>query len=145
VGAAIERAQVVAPRHTVQRELADDLPVAAWDADRVSQVLDNLLLNAVQYTPAGGVVRVRAEAAGDVVRIIVADEGRGIPPEDLPRIFEPFYRAASARVGRAQGMGLGLPISKALVEAHGGTLAVESAVGRGTTFTVTLPVQREAG
>ena len=136
---AIEQAQTTTATHRLHVEMPNDLPPAIWDADRVTQVLGNLLLNAIQYTPAGGDVDVRVENSGEAVCVRVTDAGMGIPPEALPRIFEPFYRAANAREGSARGMGLGLPISRALVEAHGGTITVESVLGTGTTFTVMLP------
>jgi PAS domain S-box-containing protein len=120
-------------------EIPPDLRTAYWDADRVAQALGNVLLNAVQHTPEGRDVRLHAADTGAAVRITVADEGAGIPPEDLPRIFEPFYRATNAAAGWARGMGLGLPIAKELAEAHGGAITVASTLGAGTTFTFTLP------
>jgi signal transduction histidine kinase len=101
-------------------------------------VLGNLLLNAIKYSE-GGTVRVRVRDEGESVRITVADQGIGIPAGALSHIFEPFYRAENAAGGSRRGMGLGLPISKALIEAHGGEMAVESRVGEGSTFTLTLP------
>jgi PAS domain S-box-containing protein len=139
VRAAVEQALITTTAHVVHVEIPDDLPTAGWDADRVAQVLGNLLLNAIQYTPKSGVIQVHVRDAGDTARIAIRDAGMGIPPEALPRIFEPFYRAPNAQGGSARGMGLGLPIAKALVEAHRGTLHVESTLGMGTTFTVVLP------
>jgi PAS domain S-box-containing protein len=139
VHAAIEQAQITTTAHTIHADIAEGLPPGNWDADRVAQVLGNLLLNAILYTAAGGEVRVRVEDAGHAARITITDAGVGIPAEALSRIFEPFYRAPNAQASSARGMGLGLPIAKALVEAHCGTLTVESTLGTGTTFTVTLP------
>jgi PAS domain S-box-containing protein len=138
IAGTVEQVRIATGR-AIAADIARDLPTANWDADRVAQVLGNLLLNAVQHTPPAGAVSVRAEDAGVAVRMVVADTGAGIPPEALPRIFEPFYRAGESGADAARGMGLGLPITKALVERHGGTIAVASAVGEGTTFTITLP------
>ncbi|MCA1666356.1 MAG: PAS domain S-box protein [Thermomicrobia bacterium] len=138
IAAAIEQVQTTTDR-PIAVDMPDDLPLAEWDADRVTQVLGNLLLNAIKYSGAEGAVRVRVEDTDAGVRITVADTGMGIPPDALPLIFEPFYRATNATDGSARGMGLGLPISKALVEAHGGEMSVESALGVGSAFTFTLP------
>jgi PAS domain S-box-containing protein len=138
IAAAIEQAQATTDR-AIHVDMPDHLPPAEWDADRVTQVLGNLLLNAIKYSGEGGDVRVQVKDMGNDVRVTVADSGMGIPPDALPRIFEPFYRASNATDGSARGMGLGLPISKALVEAHGGEMWAESALGRGSTFTFTLP------
>jgi len=110
------------------------------DHDRLAQILINLVDNGVKYTPAGGTVSVRARAAdGGRVTITVSDSGVGIPPADLPRITERFYRVDKARSRELGGTGLGLAIVKHLVVAHGGDLTIESAEGRGTTVRVTLP------
>jgi signal transduction histidine kinase len=105
------------------------------DEQRVQQVFANLIGNAVRYTPAGGAITLSAEAADGEVRFSVTDTGPGIAPENLPRVFERFWRGDRCR-GCA---GLGLAISRAIVEAHGGTLSVDSRPGQGTTFTFTLP------
>ncbi len=136
--AAVEQAQATTEAHTIIVEMPDIVPLARWDADRVAQVLGNLLLNAIKYSE-GGVVRVRVTDQGDAARIVVVDRGIGIPAEALPHIFEPFYRAENAVGGSRRGMGLGLPISTSLIEAHGGKMTVESRVGEGSIFTVTLP------
>ncbi len=141
--AAIEQAQATTEVHTIAVEMPDTLPPAQWDADRIAQVLGNLLLNAIKYGEDGE-VRVRVANEGKSVRIAIADYGIGIPTEALSHIFEPFYRAENAASGSRRGMGLGLPISKALVAAHGGELAVESRVGEGSTFTLTLPYDAPA-
>lgn len=137
--AAVEQAQVAATIHTLSLDVPVHLPPAWWDADRIAQVLGNLILNGIKYSESGGEVRITVEDCETYVRIRVADLGIGIPPEALPHIFEPFYRAHNAQSGNARGMGLGLPISKALVEAHGGELTVESRFGEGSTFTLSLP------
>jgi len=118
----------------------DPLPSMLADTDRLSQVFTNLLENAIKYTPEGGTVMLAAKAGSGEVIVAVADSGNGIPAEDLPRIFERFYRVDKARSGK--GYGLGLAITKDIVQAHGGSIRVESAVGSGTRFTVRLPAAR---
>ncbi|MGB8954977.1 MAG: ATP-binding protein [Tumebacillaceae bacterium] len=109
------------------------------DADRVAQVLINLVGNAIAYTPAGGEVAVSVEETEEHAVMIVRDTGIGIPQEDLPRLFERFYRVDKARARRSGGTGLGLAIVKHIVEGHGGKVTVESTVGDGSTFRVYLP------
>ena len=103
-------------------------------------VLQNLLDNAIQYTPPGGSIRVTAEADDRDAVITVADTGIGIPLADQERIFERFYRVDAARSREAGGTGLGLSIAKHIVEAHGGRLWVESAVGEGSKFSFSIPL-----
>jgi two-component system sensor histidine kinase ResE len=116
------------------------------DEDRLEQVLTNLLDNAIRHTPAGASIRIRADRAAmpdgaKAVLIEVEDEGQGIPPEDVPYVFERFYKADKARTrGTSGGTGLGLAIVKNIVEAHRGTVSVRSQVGRGTTFSIRIPV-----
>jgi signal transduction histidine kinase len=107
------------------------------DGDRLDQVLGNLVANALRYTAAGGAITLSAAAQDGTVHIAVQDTGRGIPEDELPYVFDRFWRGDKARTGT--GAGLGLAIAKQLVAAHGGEIAVSSAVGEGTTFTVTLP------
>ena len=119
-----------------------DLPAVSADRDRLSQILINLVDNAVKYTPAGGTVTVTARAVpGGMVEAAVADTGIGIPPADLPRITERFYRVDKARSRELGGTGLGLAIVKHLVAAHGGELHIESVQEQGTTVRFTLPVE----
>jgi two-component system phosphate regulon sensor histidine kinase PhoR len=119
---------------------ADGREVLAWaDEEALDQILDNLLDNAVKYTPEGGEIRVGWRAQGDVVCLEVADTGIGIPEADLPRIFERFYRVDKARSREMGGTGLGLSIVKHLVQALNGTVSATSRVGAGTTFLVCLP------
>jgi PAS domain S-box-containing protein len=110
--------------------------VGEWDRDRLGQVVANLLENTSKYGSGEGEVVVRVEDGGDVVRLAVTDRGPGIAPEHLPRLFDRFYRADATGAG---GLGLGLYISRMLVEAHGGKIWAESEVGQGSTFTVSLP------
>ena len=114
--------------------------VCKADLRLVQRMVANLLDNALQYTPAGGTVIVTTGAAdGDAVFITVADTGVGISPEDLPHIFKRFYRCDESRTH--SGSGLGLSLVQAIATSHGGTIDVNSAPGRGSTFTVTLPRQ----
>jgi len=113
------------------------------DSDALKEVLFNLVDNAAQHTDPGGIITLGWRVLADAVEMWVADNGEGINPDDLPRIFEPFYRGDSSRSRRRGGTGLGLALVQALVKAHGGHIAVKSQVGRGTRFTVTLPITHE--
>jgi two-component system, OmpR family, sensor histidine kinase BaeS len=114
--------------------------VTAWmDADRMAQAVSNLLSNAVKYTPTGGTITVTTHMTATHVCIQVSDTGPGIAPQEQPQIFEPYYRSRAVR-RFPQGMGLGLTIARDLVVAHGGRLEVESTVGRGSHFTIWLPL-----
>ncbi len=125
-------------------DLAPGLPVLTADPVGLRAVLVNLVDNALQYTPRGGEITIRGRADAQQVILQVADTGPGIPAEDLPRIFERFYRADKARSRRSavagSGAGLGLAIVQGIVAEHGGTVAAQSAVGQGTTISVTLPI-----
>jgi len=123
-------------------DLPADLPPALADAERVQQVVTNLVHNAVKFTPPGGRVVVSAERAGRDVVIRVRDTGVGIAPEDLPRIFERFYKADRSRSGG--GTGLGLAIAQHVVRAHGGRIWAESTLGEGSVFSFTLPLAPQA-
>ncbi len=114
------------------------------DADRLRQLLLNLVDNAVKYTPAGGKVRLSLSKENGVAQISVSDSGVGIPAQHIPFIFDRFYRVDKARTRAQGGSGLGLSIAQWIAQAHGGEIAVSSEVGKGTTFTVTLPVLPEA-
>lgn len=109
------------------------------DKDKLSQVILNLLSNALKYTPAGGRVSVSVKGSKELTQITVKDNGHGISEEDLPYIFERFYRADKSRNRMTGGRGIGLTISKAIIEAHGGTIEVKSKLGQGTEFIVALP------
>ncbi|SFI58035.1 sensor histidine kinase [Thermoflavimicrobium dichotomicum] len=111
-----------------------------WDSSRMKQVLINLLGNAIKYTEHGGKVKVAVCQAQGIVKIQVIDNGPGIPPEKLPYIFQRFYRVEGSRNRSLGGAGLGLAIAKEFVEAHKGSIGVESECGEGTTFTIELPV-----
>ncbi len=126
---------------TLRADLPPVLPMLKGDGDRLAQVFTNLLDNALQHTPAGGAITLSAAPTAAGLAITVADTGAGIPPDDVPRIFERFYQVDKART-RTAGLGLGLTISKDIVEAHGGRLSVASQLGRGSQFTVLLPPAR---
>ncbi|BAS29258.1 sensor histidine kinase [Limnochorda pilosa] len=128
---------------TLRLAVPDDLPPVLADSDRTLQVLTNLLNNALRYTPPEGSVEVTADRHGLDVRFSVRDTGVGIAPEHLPHLFERFYRVDPSRSRAAGGSGIGLTIARALVEAMGGRIWVESpGPGRGATFSFTLPVAR---
>jgi len=118
--------------------------VVNGDAGRLDQVLGNLVSNALRYVPSGGRIALHAEAAENGVRIAVSDTGSGIPAEDLPYVFDRFWKGdrSRSRTG-GLGSGLGLAIARQLVQAHGGQIDVESAEGRGTTFTIELPTKAQ--
>ena len=119
--------------------------VEAWcDSEAVCQILSNLLDNAIKYTPAGGSIVVGAHAEGRFIEFFVRDTGAGIPPEDLPRLFERFYRVDKARSRELGGTGLGLAIVKHMVASHNGSVRVDSRLNEGSTFFFTLPAEESA-
>jgi signal transduction histidine kinase len=124
--------------HAIHLECADTLPAVDADADALDRVLKNLISNAMKYSPAGTAVTVRARARVGGVEFSVEDQGAGIPPAALPRVFEPYYRAPGA-AQTAVGSGLGLAVVKSLVDAHGGSIAIDSAPACGTRVTFVLP------
>ncbi len=124
---------------TLRLEVPSEPLPAFLDPDRIRRVLDNLMSNALRHTPEKGRITLKAQRDDGFVVLEVADTGEGIPPEHLPYVFERFYRVDKARTRDGRSSGLGLAIVKALVEAHGGRVAVESQVGRGTRFRLWLP------
>ncbi|NPV58982.1 MAG: GAF domain-containing protein [Actinobacteria bacterium] len=118
----------------------DGMPAVSGDAYRIAQIFTNLIHNAVKFTPPGGEVRVEGEWDAERCRIRVRDTGMGIPAQDLERIFDKFYQVDSSSTRQQSGTGLGLCITRQLVAAHGGEIGVESELGKGSIFTVTLPV-----
>jgi len=130
---------VVSVQHSV--------PALRVEGDAIRRVIENLLGNTIKFTPSGGKVEVRAEwdAAGRRLTLAVTDTGEGIPEADLERIFDKFGQAESRKAGRKMSTGLGLTFCKMIAEAHGGSIRVESELGRGSTFTVEIPAQEETG
>jgi two-component system phosphate regulon sensor histidine kinase PhoR len=130
----------LAERHQVilSQELSPDLPPVQADRDRIRQTIINLVDNAVKFNRPGGSVRVATGRAPDSVLVSVSDNGTGIPREDLPHVFERFYKADKARTGG--GSGLGLAIAKHTIQAHGGDIQVQSEEGQGSTFSFNLPL-----
>jgi PAS domain S-box-containing protein len=126
-------------RHTFVLDFPSDLPTVPGDEGRLRQVLDNLLSNAIKYSPDGGQIRVSGRADNRQIYIAVTDEGIGIPEDEQENIFDRFYRLRSGVSERTKGAGLGLFLIKAIVEAHGGWVWVESQPGQGSTFVFTLP------
>ncbi|HET8631193.1 MAG TPA: ATP-binding protein [Thermomicrobiales bacterium] len=135
-------ARQVAPRHSIVVE-GDDAVCGRYDRARIAQLLENLVGNALKYSPAGGEVRIAVRREGDQALLSVTDQGIGIPEADQAHIFERFQRGANVDDRRFAGMGLGLYICRGIVEQHGGTIRVSSAPGRGSTFLVTLPIATE--
>jgi signal transduction histidine kinase len=132
-------------RHSVQTDVPAALSTIVADGDRIKQIVTNLLSNAVKYSPEGGAVTVRVSQRGDThVLIEVADQGLGIPADQVGRLFQKFERVRSDDHLRISGTGLGLYICKKIVEGHGGQIWVESEVGRGSTFSILLPVDARA-
>jgi signal transduction histidine kinase len=127
--------------HALANEVPPSLPDVLADPQRLSQVLSNLVTNAIKYTPPGGTITVRAFADGAVLRVEVADTGDGVPPDQQSRIFDAFTQVDMTSTRKSGGVGLGLSIVKALVEAHGGVVGVRSdGAGRGSTFFFTVPL-----
>jgi len=133
-------AQAATKQISLSLDLPDKLPSVNVDWQRISQVLHNLLENAVAHTGGGGRITIGAAGKGDRVEVWVADTGEGIPAEDLPNVFERFYRVDKSRARATGGSGLGLTIAKRLVEAHGGQIEAQSKLGQGSRFSFTLPV-----
>jgi two-component system sensor histidine kinase BaeS len=138
------RPQASAKRQMLQVAAGPEtLPVQA-DAARLRQVLRNLIGNALKYTPEGGRIEVALSQFGTLAQLQVRDTGLGIPAGDLPYVFDKFYRVQAEDRQNIEGSGLGLAIVKAIVDQHAGTIAVDSVVGQGTCFTVSLPLAASA-
>jgi signal transduction histidine kinase len=120
-------------------EVDDSLPPVLMDAARVQRVLFNLVQNAIRHTPPDGTIRLEAQEESGTVRVDVVDSGEGVAPDDLPHIFDRFYRGEKSRARGQGGAGLGLAIARGLVEAHGGRIWAQSAPGEGTRFSFVLP------
>ncbi len=128
----------------LKTEIADRLPQIEADEQRIAQVLYNLMTNALRHTPAGGTITTSAELREGYVQVSVRDTGTGIAPEDVPHVFERFYRADHSRARSTGGSGLGLTIAKQIVEAHGGQIWAQSQLGLGSTFAFSLPLSTHA-
>jgi len=139
--------------HQLELKPAADLPAIRADQKALRRVISNLIENAIKYTPDGGHITLAARGEGDEVEISVADNGRGIPPQDIPVLFDKFHRGRPAPVAadgalaaalpeleEVPGIGLGLYLARNVIEQMGGSISVESEVGRGSTFTLRLPV-----
>jgi PAS domain S-box-containing protein len=129
---------------TLVFDLSPKLPVFTGDRDKVAIALHNLLGNAIKYTPDKGEVTVRAEQEGGMLRIDFVDSGIGIDPAEHERVFEKFYRASDKRIESITGSGLGLALAREIVRLHGGDITVDSQIGKGSTFTLTLPAAMRA-
>ncbi len=126
--------------HTLVYTSDGDLPEVTADKERIEQVLINIISNAIKYTPDGGKIDIIASADEGEITIKVKDTGIGIPKEDLPHLFERFYRVEKSRTSETGGTGLGLAIAKEIVEAHGGNISIQSKQGKGSTVTICLPI-----
>lgn len=124
---------------TLKHEFTN-LKTVQLDPERISEVINNLLTNAINYSPEGGVVTVKARCLNHLLEIMVSDTGVGIPASEIPKIFDKFYRVKEPKTRKVMGTGLGLSIVKGIIEAHNGTIKVESTPGKGTTFRVLLPL-----
>jgi two-component system OmpR family sensor kinase/two-component system sensor histidine kinase BaeS len=127
---------------TLTAVIADGLPLIPVDVERLNQVIFNLVTNALRHTPSGGTIEVKASSDAAQLHIAVKDSGEGIPPEELPHVFERFYRVDRSRQRASGGTGLGLAIAKSIVDAHNGTLTASSEPGCGAVFTVSLPLSK---
>ncbi len=137
----VERYRLRAPKHDLTLDFSADFPDITGDPQRLEQVLDNLVSNAIKYSPSGGEVRISGGASPAEVTLSVSDEGVGVPLEEQERIFERFYRLESPETRAVSGTGLGLYLTRTIVKAHGGRIWVESVPGQGSTFYVVLPRQ----
>jgi heavy metal sensor kinase len=136
-----ENAQLLAYKKDLTIRLdQNDHAAITGDPSRLRQLLRNLIMNAIQYTPPGGTIRITSKRETNILVVRVQDSGIGIDPEELPNIFKAFYRTESARIRARSGSGLGLAISRWITHAHGGTITVTSTPGQGSTFIVTLPI-----
>ncbi|MBR6709014.1 MAG: ATP-binding protein, partial [Clostridia bacterium] len=136
----VMQVEATSHRHSLRLTVPERLPEMNGDAERIEQVLINILSNAVKYTPDGGEIEVTAEHKNGLTAVSIRDNGIGIPAEDIPRLFERFYRVEKARTSEMGGTGLGLAIAKEIIAAHGGSIQVSSEVGKGTLVTITLPL-----
>ncbi|MGB7340987.1 MAG: ATP-binding protein [Phototrophicaceae bacterium] len=137
--ASVERLAIQTTKHTLSLSFPDDFPVVHGDGRLLRQVIDNLITNAIKYSPNGGTVTIGGRFNERTVTLFVRDEGAGIAEKDHSRIFERFFRVESSLTTKTSGTGLGLYLVKAIIDAHGGTINVKSQLGHGSTFYFTLP------
>lgn len=136
----VEQLQMTTDRHQLRLRCAESALVGSWDEDRLSQVLHHLVSNAINYSPDGGRVEVAIGRREGWVEVTVRDEGIGIPDDAQASIFEPFAKASGADRACAKGLGLGLYVCRQIISLHGGSIAVSSQPGKGSTFTISLPL-----
>ena len=137
----VMQVDAAAHSHTLSYLPEKPLPMITADRERIEQVIINVLSNAIKYTPDGGKIELSAKSQNNGIEITVRDNGIGIPEEDIPHLFERFYRVEKSRTSETGGTGLGLAIAKEITEAHGGKITVESRLGEGTSVTVSLPAE----
>jgi PAS domain S-box-containing protein len=139
----VERMQTQTSKHQLQLVFPKNFPTIRGDETRLRQMFDNLISNAIKYSPDGGnvLIKGRATKPDQQVIITISDQGVGIAQDEIPRLFERFYRVDNALSRQTQGTGLGLYLTQAIVKAHGGSIGIESALGKGTTFTLTFPAE----
>jgi PAS domain S-box-containing protein len=137
---AAKRFQTQTDKHTFDVDFPSDFPCVVADEERLTQVINNLLSNAVKYSPVGGKIQIRGQVRKDAILICVIDEGQGISQEDIPHVFDRFYRSSEA-AQKTKGAGLGLYLAKAVVEAHGGNIWIDNQLKKGTSICFSLPKQ----
>ncbi len=140
----VEKVQSITGQHSFVLRFDPSLPSVPGDSQRLEQVLHNLLDNAIKYSPQGGQITISGEIKNHSIQVGVADEGQGIRPAEQIKIFESFYRIQGLDSRKVGGVGLGLTICRAIVEAHGGAIWAESTAGGGSVFYFTLPLQEGA-
>jgi signal transduction histidine kinase len=140
VGRVVEEIQPTLVNHTLDFQIPSSTLIIDGDEVRLEQVVQNLLSNAVKYSPHGGPIVLQIDHHGQQARLLVTDAGIGIPAQDQPHLFQRFYRASNAATQYMSGMGIGLSVVKEIVTLHGGTVALESSDGQGSTFVVCLPL-----
>lgn len=138
----VERYRNATDTHVLEEHVPDDLPALIADKDKLDQVITNLIGNAIKYSPKGGTITLSGSKTDDQVTISITDQGMGIPPEHLDKIFDKFHRVENSDARQQEGAGIGLYLVKHLVKAHGGDVWVESTPGEGSTFFFTIPIPK---
>ena len=142
IGEALRHVNDKSEAHTIRVEQEDVCLLARMDARLIVQVIVNVVNNAVKYTPPGSEIVIRVQRQEDFIKFEIADNGNGIPDEAKPHVFDMFYTANTAVTDSRRGVGLGLALCRAIVQAHGGTISLRDNVPHGAVFTFTLPVER---